>query len=74
MCLHTAVGGVSGDTGNVVGREVAHPDAHETWVTVQQLQQGMCGDSRPHFFRGVATVSGRLLLLIDWPRLPALEH
>lgn len=52
-----AVEGASSDAGNVVGREVAHPDAHETWVTVQQLQRGMCGDSRPHFFRGVATVS-----------------
>lgn len=52
-----AVEGASSDAGNVVGREVQHPDAHETWVTVQQLQRGMCGDSRPHFFRGVATVS-----------------
>lgn len=52
-----AVEGAASDAGNVVGREVAHPDAHETWVTVQQLQRGMCGDSRPHFFRGVATVS-----------------
>jgi hypothetical protein len=51
------VSGAVDDTGNVVGREVSHPDAHETWVTVQQLQRGMCGDSRPHFFRGVATVS-----------------
>lgn len=45
----------------MVGREVQHPDAHETWVTVQQLQRGMCGDSRPHFFRGVATVSQLLV-------------
>lgn len=46
------------DGSNVVGRESGHPDAHETWVTVERLQQGMCGVSRPHFFRGVATVSG----------------
>lgn len=51
------VSGAADDAGNVVGREVSHPDAHETWVTVQQLQRGMCGGSRPHFFRGVATVS-----------------
>jgi hypothetical protein len=41
----------------VVGRELRHPDTHETWVTVERLQQGLCGGSRPHFFRGVATVS-----------------
>jgi hypothetical protein len=47
----------AGDGSNVVGRESGHPDSHETWVTVERLQQGLCGVSRPHFFRGVATVS-----------------
>lgn len=40
----------------MVGRETEHPDAHETWVTVTRLQLPLCGGSRPHFFRGVATV------------------
>ncbi len=53
--------GMNDDSANVVGREVGHPDAHETWVTVEQLQQGLCGVSRPHFFRGVATVSYKSL-------------
>lgn len=63
-CWGVAVAGAADDTGNVVGREVAHPDAHETWVTVQQLQRGMCGDSRPHFFRGVATVGVPLCVVV----------
>jgi hypothetical protein len=40
----------------VVGRESNHPDAHETFVQVERLQRPLCGGSRPHFFRGVATV------------------
>lgn len=63
--LYHQVAGAADDAGNVVGREVAHPDAHETWVTVQQLQRGMCGDSRPHFFRGVATVVTKLFHLVE---------
>lgn len=62
--VYPTVAGVAGDAGNVVGRELPHPDAHETWVTVQQLQLGMCGDSRPHFFRGVATVSDWLIKVV----------
>lgn len=62
--VYPTVAGVAGDAGNVVGRELPHPDAHETWVTVQQLQRGMCGDSRPHFFRGVATVSDWLIKVV----------
>lgn len=33
-----------------------------TAVTVAGVSEGLCGDSRPHFFRGVATVVTKLLL------------
>jgi len=41
---------------HVVGLRAAAAGAHETWVDVTRLQAGLCGASRPHFFRGVATV------------------
>lgn len=53
-------GGSGGDEGVVVGVSKHRPGAHETFVQVEQLQQGLCGRSRPHFFRGVATVRCRL--------------
>lgn len=53
--------GTAADLGNVVGMGMPAAGAHETWVEVTRLQTGLCGASRPHFFRGVATV--RLALL-----------
>lgn len=54
-----ASAGGGADAGMVVGAsEEADPEAHETWVTVERLSQGLCAKSRPHFFRGVCTVSG----------------
>lgn len=47
------------DTSMVVGANEAAgapSDAHSTWVTVDSLSAGLCADTRPHFFRGVATV------------------
>lgn len=32
--------------------------AHSTWVQVDGVSTGLCAQSRPHFFRGVCTVSG----------------
>ncbi|MFO1038844.1 MAG: pantoate--beta-alanine ligase [Geminicoccaceae bacterium] len=36
------------------------PD-HRTWVKVEGLSEGLCAVTRPHFFRGVATVVTKLL-------------
>ncbi len=36
----------------------------QTWVQVEELSQGLCGKSRPHHFRGVATVVLKLFNII----------
>lgn len=38
---------------------------HETWVRVHNLEKGLCGKSRPIFFRGVATVVTKLFNIVD---------
>jgi pantoate--beta-alanine ligase len=38
------------------GAEAMYPEGYQTSVEVEQLQQGLCGASRPGHFRGVATV------------------
>ncbi|CAM8879080.1 unnamed protein product [Rhodiola kirilowii] len=38
---------------------------HETWVRVEKLEKGMCGKSRPVFFRGVATVVAKLFNIVE---------
>jgi pantoate--beta-alanine ligase len=38
-----------------------YPDGYQTYVTVDELSQGLCGGSRPGHFRGVATVVLKLL-------------
>jgi pantoate--beta-alanine ligase len=42
--------------------QVYHP-GHETWVTVENASQGLCGASRPGHFRGVATIVAKLFNL-----------
>lgn len=37
-----------------------YPEGYATYVTVERLQDHLCGVSRPHFFRGVATVVAKL--------------
>ncbi|XP_065873435.1 pantoate--beta-alanine ligase isoform X2 [Euphorbia lathyris] len=38
---------------------------HETWVRVERLENGMCGKSRPVFFRGVATIVTKLFNIVE---------
>ena len=39
--------------------------AHETFVTCERLQTGLCSKTRPHFFRGVATVVTKLFNVVE---------
>ncbi|GKU86111.1 hypothetical protein SLEP1_g680 [Rubroshorea leprosula] len=38
---------------------------HETWVRVEKLEKGLCGKSRPVFFRGVATIVCKLFNIVE---------
>ncbi|XP_009408372.2 pantoate--beta-alanine ligase isoform X2 [Musa acuminata AAA Group] len=49
-CLEAAAGDGSG---------------HETWVRVEKLERGLCGMSRPVFFRGVATIVAKLFNIVE---------
>ncbi len=37
-----------------------YPPAYQTWVQVRELSHGLCGDSRPGHFDGVASVVAKL--------------
>jgi pantoate--beta-alanine ligase len=39
-----------------------YPEGAQTFVEVEELSRPLCGQSRPHFFRGVATVVAKLLV------------
>lgn len=41
--------------------EQMYPPGFQTSIKVERVSQGLCGDSRPHFFGGVATVVCKLL-------------
>jgi pantoate--beta-alanine ligase len=43
--------------------ETVYPKGYQTYVNVEQVSQGLCGDRRPGHFRGVATVVTKLLAL-----------
>jgi pantoate--beta-alanine ligase len=38
-----------------------YPTGSQTWVAVEELSRGLESETRPHFFRGVATVVTKLL-------------
>ncbi|HTM21237.1 MAG TPA: pantoate--beta-alanine ligase, partial [Kofleriaceae bacterium] len=40
--------------------EAMYPVGYQSWITVEQLSQPLCGASRPGHFRGVATVVAKL--------------
>ncbi len=45
-----------------------YTDDYATFVTVGGVSEGLCGGSRPHFFRGVATVVTKLFNAIEADR------
>jgi pantoate--beta-alanine ligase len=42
------------------GAEEVYPEGYQTYVTVEDVTKNLCGMSRPHHFRGVATVCAKL--------------
>lgn len=56
----------SGNTGSGVVSCIEEKGiGHETWVRVERLEKGLCGKSRPVFFRGVATIVGKLFNVVE---------
>jgi pantoate--beta-alanine ligase len=41
-----------------------YPEGYQTYVDVQEITKNLCGASRPHFFRGVATVCTKLFHIV----------
>lgn len=44
--------------------EQLYPAGYQTFVEVEQVSQGLCGDRRPGHFRGVATVVAKLFNIV----------
>jgi len=42
-----------------------YPEGYATYITVERLSEGLCGGSRPVFFRGIATVVTKLFNAVD---------
>lgn len=49
-------------------KDLMYREGHATAVVVPEMAKALCGKSRPHFFRGVATVVA-MLLNVSVPRL-----
>ncbi|NUM56113.1 MAG: pantoate--beta-alanine ligase [Candidatus Hydrogenedentes bacterium] len=45
-------------------KEVLYPPGYATYVNVEGLSEGLCGVTRPVFFRGVATVVAKLFNVV----------
>jgi pantoate--beta-alanine ligase len=45
--------------------DAMYPPGYQTFVEVERLQRGLCGESRPGHFRGVATVVLKLLNVVQ---------
>lgn len=46
------------------GAQAMYPAGYTTYVSVEGVSEGLCGGSRPHFFRGVATVVTKLFTAV----------
>jgi len=42
-----------------------YPEGYSTFVTVENESKGLCSNTRPHFFRGVATVVTKLFNAVE---------
>jgi pantoate--beta-alanine ligase len=61
-----------------------YPPGFQTWVDVEEVSKGLCGDRRPGHFRGVATVVAKLFGLSrphvalfgdkDWQQLQVIRR
>ncbi|CAN6684744.1 unnamed protein product [Malus baccata var. baccata] len=58
-------GARASDGGETVSCVEEKGAGHETWVRMERLEKGMCGRSRPVFFRGVATVVSKLFNIVE---------
>ncbi len=45
--------------------EEMYPDGYDTWIAVEELTTRLEGASRPTHFRGVATVVGKLFVIVE---------
>jgi len=41
-----------------------YPENYQTWIEVSELQKGLCGESRPGHFKGVATIVCKLFNIV----------